>query len=97
MSAPDFQLKLARAARSDFANLLSFTLQTWGRAQFLAYQEKINAALAAIAENPRRGKPRHGVLVHQAGRHRIFYRLEGPVVIVLRILHDRMDAGRHLP
>lgn len=97
MSAPEFKLKLARAARSDLASLLSFTLQTWGRAQFLAYQEKLNAALAAIAANPRAGKPRHGLLVHQVGRHRIFYRVEDTVIIVLRILHDRMDAGRHLP
>jgi toxin ParE1/3/4 len=72
MSAPEYQLELAEPAEADFSNLLSFTLQTWGERQFAEYATKINTALAAITENPQSGRKRHGMMVYQAGRHRIY-------------------------
>ena len=34
---------------------------------------------------------------HMQGRHRIYYRIDNTRIYVLRILHDRMGAVRHLP
>jgi toxin ParE1/3/4 len=29
-------------------------------------------------------------------RHAVYYRMEGDTVVVMRVLHERMDAPRHL-
>ena len=96
MSAHKLQLILTEPAKQDFRDILSFTLQTWGEGQFDEYRRKLDGALHTIAENPDIGHKRHGMLVYQAGRHRIFYREQGTSIYIFRILHERMDAGRHL-
>ncbi len=39
---------------------------------------------------------RPGVQMVQSGRHTIFFEGDGSRVVVLRVLHDRMDYRRHL-
>jgi toxin ParE1/3/4 len=55
---------------------------------------------SAVAEAPHSGQHcdevRPGYLKRQAGSHVLFYRLDGQTVDVVRILHQRMDFGRHL-
>jgi toxin ParE1/3/4 len=97
MPVPKFQLVISEPAFSDFRDLLSFTLQAWGEKQFIKYKQTLDDALNAIAENPYRGRKRHGRMVCHVGRHKIFYRIDNSFIYVLRILHDRMDAVRHLP
>lgn len=97
MSAPDYRLELTEPAQEDYRDLLSFTLQTWGEEQLAKYKRKINDALQTITDNPRIGHKRHGLMIYHAGRHKIYYRIETTTIYVLRILHDRMDAVRHLP
>jgi toxin ParE1/3/4 len=97
MSAPKYRLELTDIASSDFRDLLSYTLQAWGEKQFIKYKQAIDDALNTIADDPYRGRSRHSRMVYQVGRHRIFYRIENSTIFVLRILHDRMDAVRHLP
>ena len=96
MSVRRHTILLTDAAENDFRDILSCTMQTWGAAQRIEYKRKLDEALQAIATDPRRGKKRHGLFVYQAGRHRILYRVNDKETSVLRILHDRMDAGRHL-
>lgn len=97
MPAPEFHLELTEPAEADFRDLLSFTLRAWGQGQLAEYKRKISDALSAVASNPQSGSKRHGLMVYHAGRHRIFYRMEDTTIYILRILHDRMDAVRHLP
>lgn len=97
MSAPEFSLELTESAEADFRDLLSFTLQIWGEEQLATYKNKINDALKTIEANPLIGIKKHGLRVYHTGRHRIFYRMETTRIYVLRILHDSMDAVRHLP
>jgi len=97
MSVRRNTISLTAATKIDFRDILSYTMQTWGQAQRIEYKRKLDQVLQAIiATDPRRRKKRHGLFVYQAGRHRIFYRVEDNQISVLRILHDRMDAGRHL-
>ena len=63
---------------------------------FIEYKSKIDAALSAIAQNPNIGRTKHKLLVYSAGKHLIYYRIEGTTVYVVRILHERMDAAHHL-
>lgn len=98
MSAPELRLELSEPAQRDFRDILSYTLQTWGEEQLAEYARKLDGALRAIAENPQLGRPKHGMMVYPVGRHLIFYQVEeaAPTVYVVRILHERMDASRHL-
>ena len=84
MSVPEFHLELSDLAQLDFRDILSFTLQMWGEDQLIEYKGKIDGALQTIAGNP-------GI-----GRHQIFYLVDGATVYVVRILHERMNASRHL-
>ena len=96
MSAPKFRLELTKPARLDFRDILSYTSQMWGERQLVEYKSKIDAALSAIAQNPNIGHTQHKLLVYPAGKHLIYYRIEAATVYVVRILHERMDAARHL-
>jgi toxin ParE1/3/4 len=96
MSAPEYQLILTPPAKQDFRDLVSYTQQTWGKAQSEEYGNKINNALLAIMANPHSGRKRHGRIVYKAGRHQIYYRVRDTEIWILRILHERMEAVRHL-
>ena len=98
MSARNFRLELSESARQDFRDILSFTLQTWGERQLVEYRQKLDAALQVIAENPQAGRARYGMMVYPVGRHVVFYQVDdnARTVYVVRILHERMDALRHL-
>lgn len=98
MSVHNFRLELSESARQDFRDILSFTLQTWGERQLVEYRQKLDSALQVIAENPQAGSARHGMMVYPVGRHVVFYQVDdnARTVYVVRILHGRMDALRHL-
>ncbi len=98
MSVRNFRLELSESARQDFRDILSFTLQTWGERQLVEYRKKLDSALQVIADNPQAGSARHGMMVYPVGRHVVFYQVDdnARTVYVVRILHGRMDALRHL-
>ncbi len=97
MSVPKFRLELSDPAQQDFRDILSFTLQTWGEPQLAEYKHKLDSALRTIAENPHAGRTKHGMMVYPVGQHVVFYQIEeAKTVYVVRILHQRMDALRHL-
>lgn len=97
MSDNRYGLELTEHALSDLIDILAFTHRTWGERQRQEYKHKIDEAFQTIAANPHAGQQRHGLMVYSAGRSRIFYDIRDNLVIVIRILHDRMDAARHLP
>src|SRR5947207_14490378 len=98
MSVPEFHLELSDLAQLDFRDILSFTLQMWGEEQLIEYKGKIDGALQTIAGNPGIGRPHDDTTLHvlPIGRHQIFYLVDGATVYVVRILHERMKASRHL-
>ncbi len=97
MSVHKLHIEFTEPAESDFQELLSFTLLKWGQQQLAEYSRNINDALNSIALNPQLGRKKYGIMVYNAGKHRIFYRIENDWVYILRILHERMDAVRYLP
>lgn len=52
-----------------------------------------------LLDFPKLGAPyprRHGLYSIKAGEHRIVYRVSRDAIVVIRILHARMDPKRHL-
>ena len=72
----------------------------WGHDQLVAYRDKLDGALQAIARNPASGHRRDDLpATHQAdlvGSHVIVYRVEADSVGVVCILHQRMSLPRHV-
>lgn len=96
MSAHKHQLIVSPLAELDFQDLLTFTQKTWGKKQRLKYKSKIDTALRMITENPNIGRKKPVYRVYGVEKHQVFYRVDNTTIYVLRILHERMDAERHL-
>jgi toxin ParE1/3/4 len=101
MSAPDRRLVLDPLAELDFQDIFLFTAERWDDARAEEYVEAIRVALGRLVAFPHLGElfgpalPQVRRLV--IGQHAAFYQVDGQRVYVLRILHQRMQPGRHLP
>jgi toxin ParE1/3/4 len=100
MSSPDRQLILSPQAEVDLADVLQYTLDTWGESQMLVYSKLLDDGLRIILDNPLIGFTRPAVSEQHrffpAGEHLIAYRVSATRVEVSRILHSRMDLKRNL-
>ncbi len=97
MSAHKIKIVITQPAAQDLRNLFAYTLEKWGNAQLLDYQLKINIAFEAILDNPAIGKFGYSCQIYPVAQHRIFYDTTDQNLIILRVLHRRMDVLRHLP
>lgn len=102
--------RLTRLAAADLADILRDTARRFGPRQRDAYAALIEAAALRIAANPARpaSRPRPDLapalrsyhVEAAAGRTgaavHVLYYLPGPPVIIVRILHERMDPTRHV-
>ena len=88
------------AALSDIEDIHEFTEMNWSVVQADAYLRKLQAACDDIAAGRRVGRalvpnrPAH--LFLSSGSHFIVYRETAASIVVVRILHQRMDLSRHL-
>lgn len=101
MSARSLSVVLTLPAERDFANLLAFAEQQWGREQRRRYKAKLDRALGELASFPDLGRPRGRDGLDQrgfrVGEHVIYYRHDSRTITILRILHHRMNPEQHLP
>jgi toxin ParE1/3/4 len=92
---------LSPRAKSDLEEIWTYTESRWGFDQAEQYTRELARHLDIIAAHPTSGKPcpevRAGYYKYRAGSHFLFYRITSEGVDVVRILHERMDFGRHLP
>lgn len=91
---------LTPRARADLADIWRYTAQRWDRDQADRYLRELRRAIETIARDPSKGRRcddiRAGYLRYPAGSHVVFFRMAGDGIVVVRILHQRMDFGRHL-
>jgi len=92
--------RLTRKARDDLKSIARYTQKAWGVAQRNKYLAQLDRRFALLADSPNVGRScdaiRLGYRKHYEGRHLIFYVLIPEGIKVVRILHDSMDAERHL-
>lgn len=90
------KVRLARAARADLAAIDRYTRDTHGTAAADRYTRGFLAAFALLDQHPEAGPmqpmilPDVRCLVHR--RHRIFYRVQGNEVLIIRVLHHARDT-----
>jgi toxin ParE1/3/4 len=80
--------------------IASYTLSMWGEAQMSRYIDGLHARFAELARFPVLGRPRDemapGYRSIVQGAHVVFYRTAARELVIVRILHGRMDPDRHL-
>lgn len=91
---------ISSAADADLADIWLYSFQNWNADQADRYVALISDAFVDVAAGRRRGKRipevRSGYLRIAVGSHVVIYRHEADAVIVIRVLHGRMDVAAHL-
>jgi toxin ParE1/3/4 len=87
-------------ARADIDDIWNYTVEQWGERQAEIYLRLLEAAVDAVVADPKVGPTcddvRPGYRKYRVGSHVLFYRVTANTVVVVRILHQRMDVERHL-
>ncbi len=97
MNEPARAVRLTAAAEADLEEIRTYTEETWGETQWLAYFAEILAAFDRIAAFPRSGRARDafvpGLRSARCREHVIFYLPDvGGGVVVQRIVHGARNA-----
>ena len=94
------RLELSRRAQTDLDEIRDYSLGQFGAVRAIAYLDAIGDAFQRILTFPEIGAmqtvlrpPLRSLACRQ---HRIFYHVEGEVIVIVRILHGAMDADKHL-
>ena len=94
------RLVFAPRATVDIDQIFDYTEAQWGSDQAEKYTFELRAACRSLAETLRPGRSaasvRKGYFVMGCGSHNIFFRDEKTRIVIVRILHNRMDPSRHL-
>jgi toxin ParE1/3/4 len=94
------EYRLTPAAERDLETIWTHTRQQWGVEQANRYIDILTAVFAELAQSPNIAPAcdhvRPGYLRRNVDRHMIYFRITTYGIAVVRILHDRMDAPRHL-
>jgi len=94
-------VRLSAAARRDLSGIWTYSAQRWNDAQADRYLRLIAEGFDGLASRAIQGRSaediRPGYFKLAVGSHLIFYRLgSADVIEVVRVLHKRMDIGKHL-
>jgi toxin ParE1/3/4 len=94
------RLDLTEIARTDLASIRRYSILTWGPDQTTKYMDALRNTLKGLARGTvvtrRRDDLRPGIRMATSGRHTIFLETDDARILVVRVLHERMDYRRHL-
>jgi toxin ParE1/3/4 len=89
--------RLSTAAAGDLDGIRAYTLERWGRAQWLAYYGAMAGTFERIAAEPGTGRRdgfRPGMRSVPCRAHVVFYvELGGGVIGIVPVLHARQNAA----
>lgn len=88
-------LVLTNEARRNISDILLTTEQRWGRRQRISYRLALSGAMSDLVRYPNLGRSREEIAAEMrslpVGQHVVFYRVDDQSVIVVRVLHQKMD------
>ena len=106
-------VRQSHRAQRDLEDIITWTLDQFGRRQAEAYNRTIEKAVAALIRGPdvlgARSRDDIGPGLHtlhvarggRRGRHFVLFSVEhdenGPFIQILRFLYDGMDLAQHAP
>ena len=94
-------LTIAPRARDDIKDIGRYTQTTWGAPQRDIYLRAFTTVFEQMRDGTITGRARdeirENLLCNPCNKHMVFFRRNSSGdVQILRVLHERMDFGRHL-
>ena len=94
------EYRLTPAAERDLEAIWIYTLRKWGLEQADRYIDILTATFTELAQSPKTAPACDqicpGYRRRSVERHIIYFRITTYGIAIVRVLHDRMDAPRHL-
>jgi toxin ParE1/3/4 len=94
------EVRLSPKAQADIDAIFDYTDAQWGWRRAEEYLAELRLALASLTEPLSLAIPaksiRKGYFVLRCGSHNVFFRKKPDAILIIRILHQRMDPKRHL-
>jgi toxin ParE1/3/4 len=94
------RLELTEIARDDLKSIRRYSQRTWGPERTLQYlaglRETMKGLVGGTVVSRQRDDLKPGLRMTVSGRHCVFFEMNESRVLVLRVLHDKMDYPRHL-
>lgn len=94
------RLTVTPRAESDLTGIWIYTCEEWGVDQADSYLDQLEAGMNQLINHPSLGANYAHVLPGyrrlQVEHHAVFYRVLEPEVLVVRVLHEDMDAPQRL-
>ncbi len=91
---------LTEIAQQDLREIGRYSEQAWGAGQARKYLQTLETALETLSAIPKAGQPRNEIAAEvrsfKIGRHIVYYKERTGGITVVRILHPRMEPGRHI-
>lgn len=91
--------RLTTEARRDLIDIQLYGLEHFGQVQADEYATILERKLQLFADNPNIGRDYSHVLIgirrYENIAHSIYYEPEDAGVLIVRILHSKMDPARH--
>ncbi|MDP3878121.1 MAG: type II toxin-antitoxin system RelE/ParE family toxin [Methylobacter sp.] len=94
------QIKKTALADEDLMGIFIYGSQNFGQAKAKSYYAGLAKAFLFLAENPlacpERVEFEPSVRIHNHGKHLIIYTVEDSYILIVRVLHQRMDVKQYL-
>lgn len=91
--------KLSIAAVRDFDTIYEYTVRAFGKTQARDYRDTLKNACAKVAETPLIAPVyphTPGIRRFTIGQHSIYFQIRESEILIVRILHQQMDAPTHI-
>jgi toxin ParE1/3/4 len=91
--------RFTRSAQEDLIDIWLYTQETWGEAQADVYQDALHLCCERIAAGRAQAKPvpgLDGVRSHRCQHHYLFFVEQDSAVIIVAVLHERMNLVERL-
>ena len=94
-------LEFTQAALADLRSIRAYTLDTWGSEQEQKYLDSLWGRFEEILNGPAKWRRRDDLFPNcqlaPHGKHIILFRIHGPTLQIVRVLHTAMNYNRHIP
>jgi toxin ParE1/3/4 len=93
-------LDYSKLAEADIDEIWDYSAERWSVEQADAYVDQLHNIAERIARNPAIGRDgssiRPGLFRYPAMSHMIYFRKRSSGIIIVRVLHQSMDASRYV-
>ena len=90
------EVRLSPSALADLDDIVAYGIERHGKESAAAYFSSFDSVFALLDDHPLSGQIDEdtGFRRRHHRTHRIFYRVEDEVVLIVRIIHQSRDLGR---